>query len=212
MTDDATRNVTTHGLELTIPRLVLLGEASLMRPSQEVDPATVTGDEFRSQLIVLKAAMAHYGGIGIAAPQIGWDARVFCLGLEESQRYPDADPIPFSYWINPRIEAASESTCWTWEGCLSVPGMRGWVQRPTSITVVGLDQWGQEKRLDLSAFAARVFQHEFDHLDGILYPQRVEDLRFLVSDALISQRQRWAPDYPSEAARTTPFGDLSAAR
>lgn len=194
---------------LTIPRLVLLGEPSLMRPSDAVDPCEIATDDFRQQLVVLKAAMAHYGGIGIAAPQIGWNARVFCLGLDESERYPDADPIPFSYWINPRIETASETTCWTWEGCLSVPGMRGWIQRPSSVSVSGLDQTGQERWMDLSGFAARVFQHEFDHLDGILYPQRIDQSKYLVSDALISQRELWAPDFPSKGARHTPFGDLS---
>ena len=130
-------------------------------------------DSFQEKLNMLPQAMTKYGGVGIAAPQVGWWTRVFCFGIDGTNpRYPKAESLPLTMWINPEITESSDETCWMWEGCLSVPGMRGWVERPSEITLTGLDETGKEREPQhLTGLAARIAQHELDHLDGILFPQ-----------------------------------------
>ena len=203
-----TRELDQHEL----PPLVFLGQPALMRPQEPVTKRALASLDFQHQLQVLAKCMQHYGGIGIAAPQIGWNARVFCIGIDDdSARYPGAAPIPFEYWINPQIKTSSDSRNWAWEGCLSVPGMRGWVQRPAEVIATGLDENGASKERVFDGFAARVFQHEFDHLDGILYTSRVHNSGWLVPDASMAEQSDWPADWPSTGARTTGPGELSAA-
>ena len=193
-----------------LPPLVYLGQRALMRPQDPVPEQQLGSHGFQRCLRVLADCMRAYGGIGIAAPQIGWNTRVFCVGIDgSSPRYPGAAPIPFEYWINPWIKTSSESNNWTWEGCLSVPGIRGWVGRPAEVVATGLDESGASKERLIDGFAARVFQHELDHLDGILYPTRVEDPRWLVPDASLEKQFDWPPDWPSAGARKTVSGELS---
>ena len=197
--------------EADLPSLVLLGTPALMVPQPPVAVGAIATEDFQRRLVTLKACMHHYGGIGIAAPQIGWSARVFCLGIEQqSARYPQADAIPFSYWINPEIVERDRRTNWAWEGCLSVPGMRGWVERPETIQVRGLDEQGISREQHLTGFAARVFQHEYDHLDGVLFPMRVAEPRWLLPDAVMAQQLEWQPGWPSQGACDTPSGVLSS--
>uniref|UniRef100_A0A7S2G3S3 Peptide deformylase n=1 Tax=Octactis speculum TaxID=3111310 RepID=A0A7S2G3S3_9STRA len=155
--------------------------------------------------------MSVHGGIGIAAPQVGWWTRVFCFGIDDSnERYPAANPIPFSMWINPEIDtSACHETNWMWEGCLSVPGMRGWVERPSECILRGLDENGKLREVYLDGLSARIAQHEFDHLDGILFPQRTPGLEFIVPAASFEEKDRWAPQWPSEGSRSTALGELS---
>ena len=175
--------------------------------------AQLSSGDLQQRLELLATCMRAYGGIGIAAPQIGWNARVFCLGISgDSTRYPGAEPIAFEYWINPRIKTNSESVNWSWEGCLSVPGMRGWVQRPAEVVAIGLDENGASKERLIDGFAARVFQHELDHLDGVLYTSRVEDPKWLLPDASLAQQSDWSPGWPSVGARNTASGELSEIR
>merc|ERR1740129_191510 len=104
-----------------------------------------------------------------------------CFGINgTNKRYAGAEPVPFQFWLNPEIVWFSAGTNWLWEGCLSVPGMRGWVERPSKVVLRGLDAKGHEIEANLSGLAARVAQHECDHLDGVLFPHRVPDPRFLV--------------------------------
>lgn len=124
----------------------------------------------------LWATMEARGGIGIAAPQIGEFVRVVVFGLEHSERYPEAPAIPRTVLINPVIEPLDEARVSGWEGCLSVPGMRGLVSRHARIRYRGLDHRGAPFAREVDGFHARVVQHECDHLDGILYPMRIEDL------------------------------------
>lgn len=181
-----------------------------MREQEPVDPERIQESEFQRLLRVLAQCMVHYQGIGIAAPQIGWNARVFCMGIEDdSERYPDAEPIPFEFWINPRVEPLGDAVNHAWEGCLSVPGMRGWVRRPAAIRISGLDAAGRETRSEKQGFAARVAQHEYDHLDGVLFPMRVSEPRWLVPDPVMAQQTEWQADWPSPGARVTPSGALS---
>lgn len=115
-------------------------------------------------------------GAGLAAPQIGVLQRVVIFGFDENPRYPDAEVVPKTTLINPKIEVLGDSFQSYWEGCLSIPGMRGEVTRPADIRYSGFDQYGKPIQREVSGFHAIVVQHECDHLDGILYPMRMKDM------------------------------------
>jgi peptide deformylase len=116
-------------------------------------------------------------GAGLAANQIGVLQRVVVFGVEHNPRYPDAEPVPFTVLVNPQITPLTAEREAGWEGCLSVPGMRGLVPRYSRIRYRGLDPSGEPLEREVAGFHARVVQHECDHLDGILYPERIGDLR-----------------------------------
>ena len=184
-----------------------------MKPQPPVALDEIGSKEFAEKLQILKQAMSVYGGIGIAAPQVGWWTRVFCFGVEENPRYPNAARVPFSMWINPEIDTSGcDETNWMWEGCLSVPGMRGWVERPSKCTLRGLDEHGTPREMQLEGLAARIAQHEFDHLDGVLFPQRAPGLEFVVPQASFGDREQWADGWPSDGSRVTALGELSITR
>lgn len=132
--------------------------------------------------------MAALNGAGLAAPQIGVSKRVVIFGFEANPRYPDAEPIPTTVLINPAIEPIGDTTEEGWEGCLSVPGLRGLVPRYVNIRYTGYDQQGRPIDRTVAGFHARVVQHECDHLDGILYPMRLKDIRNMgFEDALFPE-------------------------
>jgi len=116
-------------------------------------------------------------GAGIAAPQIGVDLRIIIFGIEKNPRYPEAEAVPTTILINPEITPLTDTQEDAWEGCLSVPDYRGLVPRYKSIRYTGFDENGQTIDREVSDFHARVVQHELDHLDGILYPQRIINLK-----------------------------------
>ncbi|MGD8524857.1 MAG: peptide deformylase [Thioalkalispiraceae bacterium] len=122
--------------------------------------------------------MEAQNGAGLAAPQIGVSQRVVIFWVEANPRYPQVEAVPNTVLINPVIEVLDKKTEDGWEGCLSVPGMRGLVPRHKHIRYSGFDQHGEPIQREANDFHARVVQHEVDHLDGILYPQRITDLRF----------------------------------
>ena len=133
----------------------------------------------------MEDTMRYMEGAGIAAPQIGVSQRVVIFGVSKNPRYPDAEEVPYTVLINPVLAPIGEQMEDGWEGCLSVPGMRGVVPRYARLHYTGFDQYG--KRIDrmVSGFHARVVQHESDHLDGILYPMRIRDLaQFGFTDVL----------------------------
>eukprot|EP00242_Pyramimonas_sp_CCMP2087_P015900 CAMPEP_0198214078 /NCGR_PEP_ID=MMETSP1445-20131203/37309_1 /TAXON_ID=36898 /ORGANISM="Pyramimonas sp., Strain CCMP2087" /LENGTH=216 /DNA_ID=CAMNT_0043889059 /DNA_START=205 /DNA_END=855 /DNA_ORIENTATION=+ len=199
--------------EAQLPELVLIGSRRLMQPSPAVEIAQIHTEAFQNRLVTLKQCMVKYGGIGIAGPQIGWYARVFCFGLfKPSERYPALNPttLPFQYWVNPTVEEAPESRAtWFWEGCLSVPDVSGWVGRPDRIVVTGYDENGIKQVMELTGIAARVFQHEFDHLDGTLFPSRVSNPNYLVPNKAFEDQENWAENWPTASARQTSKGTLS---
>jgi peptide deformylase len=121
--------------------------------------------------------MEAFDGAGLAATQIGVALRVVIFGVERNVRYPDAPPVPSTVLINPVIESLGTALDTAWEGCLSVPGMRGLVSRPARVRYRGLDPAGNRIDREVDGFHARVVQHECDHLDGILYPERMRDQR-----------------------------------
>jgi peptide deformylase len=132
--------------------------------------------ELASLLVDLRDTMTHLNGAGLAAPQIGVPLRVVIFGVTANPRYPDIEPVPDTVLINPVLTPLSGEEEEGWEGCLSVPGMRGWVPRFRKLRYAGYDERGRRFQRDVEGFHARVVQHEVDHLDGILYPMRIRDL------------------------------------
>jgi peptide deformylase len=132
--------------------------------------------ELHALLQDMKETMAAKSGAGLAAPQIGVGQRVVIFGVEHNPRYPDAEPVPFTVLVNPKLVMLTREVEEDWEGCLSVPGMRGVVPRYTKLRYSGFDIDGNPIERVAEGFHARVVQHECDHLDGILYPQRMTDL------------------------------------
>lgn len=160
---------------MTIRTVLRIGDPRLLQKAEPVRQFnTPELDELISDMF---ATMQAYDGAGLAAPQIGVNQRVVIFGVNENPRYPDAELVPMTVLINPEITILSDDTDQQWEGCLSVPGMRGVVSRYTHIRYRGFDQTGQEIDREAQGFHARVVQHEIDHLDGILYPQRITDMR-----------------------------------
>jgi peptide deformylase len=125
----------------------------------------------------MEDTMRAASGAGLAAPQIGVLLRVVIFGGGATPRYPDADVVPYTVLVNPELKPLNGGVAEDWEGCLSVPGMRGWVPRYRQLRYKGLDAQGAPIDRTASGFHARVVQHEVDHLDGVLYPMRVRDLR-----------------------------------
>ena len=121
--------------------------------------------------------MHALNGAGLAAPQIGVPLRVVIFGMQSNPRYPDAEPVPLTVLLNPVLETLGDDIEDGWEGCLSVPGMRGLVPRYKRLRYQGFDASGHAIDRTVDDFHARVVQHECDHLDGVLYPMRVRDLR-----------------------------------
>jgi peptide deformylase len=132
--------------------------------------------ELRALLEDMKETMAAKNGAGLAAPQIGVSQRIVIFGVDHNPRYPDAEEVPFTVLVNPKLVMLTREVDEDWEGCLSVPGMRGVVPRYTKLRYSGFDIEGNPIERVAEGFHARVVQHECDHLDGILYPQRMTDM------------------------------------
>ncbi len=132
--------------------------------------------ELNELLADMRDTMAHLNGAGLAAPQIGVSVRVAIFGVKSNPRYPGIEEVPDTVLINPEIVPLGDEIEEGWEGCLSVPGMRGWVPRWRRLRYTGFDPGGNFFEREVEGFHARVVQHECDHLDGILYPMRIRDL------------------------------------
>lgn len=158
---------------MPVRKILKMGDARLLQPARLVERFD---DPTLSALVNdLRDTMQHAGGVGIAAPQIGVDLAVVLFGFERSARYPSAPPVPTTVLVNPVIEPLDTTTDEDWEGCLSVPGLRGKVPRWRRIRYQGFDPQGQRIEREAEGFHARVVQHECDHLWGKLFPMRVRD-------------------------------------
>ena len=151
-----------------------MGDARLLRIAEEVTVFDTA--ELHALLADMRDTMHAMNGVGLAAPQIGVNLRVVIFEVAGNPRYPEAEAVPQTVLINPLITALSADSEEDWEGCLSVPGLRGIVPRHTHIRYQGFDEYGAVIDRTVSDFHARVVQHECDHLDGILYPMRMRDL------------------------------------
>jgi peptide deformylase len=152
-----------------------MGDPRLLRVSRPVEK--LDASELRELIEDMTQTMQALNGAGLAAPQIGVDLQVVIFGVDANPRYPDAEPVPHTVLINPELEPLSDEFEEGWEGCLSVPGMRGLVPRYKRLRYRGVDQFGNPIDRSVEDFHARVVQHEVDHLLGILYPMRIEDMR-----------------------------------
>jgi peptide deformylase len=152
-----------------------MGDARLLRKAEEVHAFDVP--ELHALLADMRDTMLALDGVGLAAPQIGVNLRVVIFEVSQNPRYPDAETVPQTVLINPVLTPLSEAMEDGWEGCLSVPGMRGLVPRYTHLRYQGRDEYGALIDRTVSGFHARVVQHECDHLDGILYPMRIRDMK-----------------------------------
>jgi len=152
-----------------------MGDPRLLQPAAPV-PAFDT-PELHALLEDMHDTMRALNGAGLAAPQIGVALQVVVFGLERSVRYPDAEAVPYTVLLNPRLTPVGDALEEGWEGCLSVPGMLGLVPRHATLRYEGYDARGERIDRTVTGFHARVVQHECDHLAGILYPMRIRDLR-----------------------------------
>ena len=171
---------------MTARRVLIMGVPLLFQVAEPVQEFNTP--ELHALIGDMFDTMAALHGAGLAAPQIGISRRVVIFGVEANPRYPDAEPVPTTVLINPVIEPLTQQTEEGWEGCLSVPGMRGLVSRCTHLRYSGFDQHGKPIAREAHGFHARVVQHECDHLDGILYPMRLKDMRlFGYEDTLFQE-------------------------
>jgi len=166
-----------------IREVLRMGDPRLWQKSLPV--TRFNGPELHELLQDMRDTMTHLNGAGLAAPQIGVQLRVVIFGVQSNPRYPDVEEVPDTVLINPELTLLSGEVEEGWEGCLSVPGMRGWVPRWKKLKYSGYDEQGKRFERTVEGFHARVVQHEIDHLDGILYPMRIRDFtRFGFNEAL----------------------------
>ena len=163
-----------------------MGHPLLRQRARRLAPGEPGSERIRSLLTDMVDTLHHAGGIGLAAPQVGEPVRLAIIEIPGGpSRYGVIPPMPLTVFVNPEIDVIDATTAGCWEGCLSVPGLRGWVERPQHVRVRALDLDGQSFELELKGFLATVFQHEFDHLDGRLYVDLVRDTRNLVYEDLL---------------------------
>jgi len=158
-----------------IREVLRMGDPRLFEPSRPV--ATFGTPELAALILDLRDTMAAYNGAGLAAPQIGVPLQVVIFGVARNPRYPDAEPVPYTELVNPVLTPLGDEMEEGWEGCLSVPGLRGVVPRYARLRYEGFDPAGKPLVREATGFHARVVQHECDHLQGILYPMRMRDFR-----------------------------------
>ena len=175
---------------MAVRKILKMGDSRLLRESEPVKQFNTP--ELNQLIEDMYETMYAADGAGLAAPQIGINQRVVIFGYDENNRYPDAPPVPKTVLINPVIRPLSDEIDAGWEGCLSIPGMRGIVPRWAKIHYEGFDQFGNKISRNADGFHARVVQHECDHLDGILYPFRIDDLGLFGFSLSMLRRRRTA--------------------
>ncbi|MES2637154.1 MAG: peptide deformylase [Pseudomonadota bacterium] len=160
---------------MAIKTVLKMGDPILLQKASSVTQFNTS--DLHALIQDMQDTMAYMNGAGIAAPQIGVSLQVVIFGVGDNPRYPDAEQVPYTVLINPTLTPIQDEMDDDWEGCLSVPGMRGIVPRYTRLHYTGFDQFGAPIDRLVSGFHARVVQHECDHLDGILYPMRIKNLK-----------------------------------
>lgn len=156
-----------------------MGNPVLREKAREINKEEIKTESFARLLNDLHDSMKHYGGIGIAAPQIGIPMQVALIELVGFNRYGEKVDLPLTTFINPKIEYLTSDEQGFWEGCLSVPGLRGYVERPKKVRVTYINEKGENKEIVAEGFLATVLQHELDHLIGVLYVDRIKDPKLL---------------------------------
>ena len=178
---------------MTIHTILKMGDPRLLRIAKPVERFGTP--ELHALAADMFETMRSVNGAGLAAPQIGIDLQLVIFGFQSNARYPEAIPVPETVLVNPRIEALDDAEEEGWEGCLSVPGMRGVVPRLARIRYAGFDLEGRPIEREADGFHARVIQHECDHLVGTLYPMRIRDFsRFGFTSVLFPELDPDADD------------------
>lgn len=168
---------------MTVREILKMGDTRLLRQAEPVTEFATK--ELQALIEDMFDTMHAANGAGLAAPQIGVNLQLVIFGFGQTPRYPDAPAVPETVLLNPRLTPLSDEMEDGWEGCLSVPGLRGMVPRWSRLRYEGVDQYGQSIVRDVDGFHARVVQHECDHLAGVLYPMRIKDFsRFGFVDVL----------------------------
>lgn len=160
---------------MSIKPVLRMGDPRLLEVARKVKKLGTP--ELNDLIQDMHDTMEALNGAGLAAPQIGISLQVVIFGVRRNPRYPDAEEVPYTVLINPEVAPLTQEMEQDWEGCLSVPGMRGMVPRFARVRYQGMDQYGGSIKRDVDGFHARVVQHECDHLEGILYPMRIRDFR-----------------------------------
>ena len=160
---------------MAIREILRMGNPILLKVSEKVKKFDTP--EIHELIKDMIETMKDAQGAGLAAPQVGESIQLVIFGVDKNERYPEAEEVPFTVLINPVITPLTQEKEDDWEGCLSVPGMRGVVPRYKTINYKGFDQYGNEINRNAEGFHARVVQHECDHLFGILYPSRIENMK-----------------------------------
>lgn len=171
---------------MTRLQVIELGHPVLRRVAKPITEARRTSLQPLMDQLIQTAQQAN--GVGIAAPQVGISERLFIVASRPTPRYPHAPVMEPTVMINPQIVSHSAERVKDWEGCLSVPGVRGLVPRYQAIAVEYTDRYGQHQHQELTDFVARIFQHELDHLNGILFIDRVESTQDLISEQDYQER------------------------
>lgn len=169
---------------MAVREIIRMGHPTLRIKAPPYPEADIGSPAFQQLIVDLKDTLKATGnGIGLAAPQINVSTRVAIIDIPSPEtRYGTVTPMPCTVYVNPSIEVIAPETEGYWEGCLSVPNMKGFVERPQHIVVKYLSETGEAKSVELKGFLATVFQHEFDHLDGVLYVDRLKDSRMFAFD------------------------------
>lgn len=176
---------------MAVRKIIRMGHPSLRQVAQPVDPAIIGSAAFSRLVEDMIDTLRDYGGVGLAAPQVNESIRLAIIEVPGGPtRYGEVPKLPLTVFINPRVQVLDEAPNGVWEGCLSVPGLRGYVERPSAVRVEALNLQGVPQSLEFKGFLATVVQHEFDHLDGKLYIDRLADPRQLMFE---EEFLRWSP-------------------
>jgi peptide deformylase len=166
---------------MAVRKIIRMGHPTLRRVAQPLDESEIGSDAVHRLVVDMIDTLHDYGGIGLAAPQVNEPFRLAIVELPGGpSRYGELPELPLTVFVNPKIEIIDAASAGYWEGCLSVPGLRGYVERPQHVVVKALNLAGDPIEMELKGFPATVFQHEFDHLDGKLYVDHIADPTLLV--------------------------------
>lgn len=190
---------------MPVRRIIRMGHPHLRQTAKELPLAELQSAWLDALLTDMKDTLHDYGGVGLAAPQVHEPWRLALIEITEAPgRYGTLESMPLTAFVNPTIEVLTPTpTAGFWEGCLSVPGLRGYVERPQHIAVNYIDLAGASQRLELHGFHATVFQHEFDHLDGILYVDRVKKPELLLFEEELARYNDTWQAHPLVQPNTT---------
>ena len=181
---------------MAVRKIIRMGHPTLRQVARPLTADEIGSAELQRLVSDMIDTLHDYGGIGLAAPQIDEPVRLAIVEISGGEtRYGELPSLPLTVFVNPEIQVLDPSIAGYWEGCLSVPGLRGFVERPQHIRVDALDIEGHAHTLELEGFLATVFQHEFDHLDGTLYVDRITDMTQLVFEEELA---RYRPSEESE--------------